>query len=98
MGYMIFPGAEKAVNRLYHVAKSGGKCYITSWKEVGHKHVGMRVIKHLREEGNYNVPLIFWEDEMTDVEYLVTDLQKVGFKDCAGETLLRYMCVQEKRG
>lgn len=43
---------------------------ITSWKEVGHKHVGMRVIKHLREEGNYNVPLIFWEDEMTDVEYV----------------------------
>jgi ubiquinone/menaquinone biosynthesis C-methylase UbiE len=80
MRYKIFPKAEKAAKHLYRVAKPGGKCYITSWKDAGYKHIAIRVIKRLRrEEGNYDIPLIFWKNHLADVEYLATDLQKVRF-------------------
>ena len=96
---MIFSEPEKAAKHLYRVTKPAGKCYITSWKDVGHKDVAIRVIKRLRgPNGTYDIPLTLWKKEMSDPEYLVSELEKVGFKNCQGETLLRYCVYPGKEG
>jgi ubiquinone/menaquinone biosynthesis C-methylase UbiE len=91
MGFMFFPQPEKAAKHLYRVAKPGGKCYITSWKQVGYTDIAFRVIKALRgDQGTYDIPLVLWKKEMEDLDYLVSELTSAGFKDCTAENIVSY--------
>ena len=91
MGIMFFSELDKALGHLYRTTKPGGKCFITSWKRVETREMGERCLKRLRgQDGQFDVPLHFWDQEMENPEYLFSKLEKLGFKDCNALTKLEY--------
>jgi len=90
---MFFPDAEKALKQLYRVTKPNGTCYVTSWHRMEHhQDIALRIIKRLRgENGQFDTPLVFWNQKLNDPNYLVSELEKAGFNDCGAETKLEYI-------
>jgi hypothetical protein len=92
MGIMFVPDSGKAMEHLYRTTKQGGTCYITTWKTMQHKDIGERVIERLcGKNWKYSVPKNFWKPEWNDPNYLVSELERVGFKDCQVETSEEYI-------
>ena len=93
MGIMLLSNPEKALEQLYRVSKPGGKCYFTTWHRMESINMSKRVIKRLRgDDGNFDYPPRLWKPEMEDPKYLVSELERIGFKECGSETREVYLC------
>jgi hypothetical protein len=92
MGIMLLSNPEKGLEQLHRVSKPGGKCYVTTWRGMESIDMAKRVIKRLRgEDGNFDFPLQIWKPEMEDPNYLVSELERIGFKECGSETTETYL-------
>lgn len=88
MGLMFLPNPSKGLEQLYRVSKPGAKCYITTWYRMETVEIGKRMIKRLRgEEGNFDFPVQLWKPEMEDPKFLVSEFEKVGFKECGSQII-----------
>jgi SAM-dependent methyltransferase len=91
-GIMFVSDPDKALAQIYRTTKPGGVCYITSWNQLGHKIIAMKVIKRLRgENGRWDTPPNFWKEEWNDPAHLTSKLEQFGFKECAAEIKLEYI-------
>lgn len=86
MGIMLVPTPEKALEELYRVTKPGGKCYFTTWHRMGSAEIAKQVIQGLRgDDATFDHLPRFWKPEMQDPKYLVSELERIGFKECGAE-------------
>src|SRR5579859_413486 len=91
MGIMPLPNADKALSHLYRTLKPGGTCVITSWYRLQYHDLGLEILKRLRgEDAYYDIDASKWKAEWLDPQYLKTQMERAGFKDCRVETILEY--------
>ena len=89
MAIMYLPDPTKALKQLYRITKPGGKCFITTWNRTETKSMGENVLKRLRGcPYSTDRPVKFWDPEMEDPEYLISEMQKVGFNRAGAERKL----------
>jgi SAM-dependent methyltransferase len=90
MAIMYLPNPTKALEHLHRVTKPSGKCFITTWNATETKSIGETVLQRLQEGISTERPVKFWNPEMEDSEYLISEMQKVGFKECVAERKVVY--------
>ena len=91
MAIMYLPEPAKALAHLYRVTRPGGICFITTWHRTETRTIGEHVLRRLR--GRHDAvdrPMHFWKREMEDPGYLISEMEKVGFRDCRAEQRLVY--------
>ena len=97
MGIMLLQNPEKGLEELYRVTKPGGKCYFTTWHKLETSEMANRVVQRLRgHNGTFDKPPIFWKPEMQDPKYLVSELERIGFKDCEAKIVEKRLVYSEQ--
>lgn len=97
MGIMLLPNPEKGLEELYRVTKPGGKCYFTTWHKLETSEIAHRVVQRLRgHNGTFDIPPVFWKPEMQDPKYLVSELERIGFKECGAKIVEKRLVYLEQ--
>jgi hypothetical protein len=89
MAIMYLPECSKALGHLYRVTRPDGKCFITTWHRTETREMGERVLRRLRGCNDW-VDIQFWKAEMENPGYLISVMEKAGFRDCGAEQVLVY--------
>jgi|SRR5579859_7917732 len=92
MALMYLSEPTKALAHLYRVTRSGGQCFITTWRRTETGEIGEQVLSRLRECHNAVDRPSFqsWKPEMEDTTYLISEMEAAGFSDCGAEEKLVY--------